>query len=72
MFSVTWSPDDPLTLAAAGSEGKLQIWDAGARQAVRKILADKLPERDWRQRDNDVMGLVADDEDDGDEDWEDA
>jgi len=61
-----------LTLAAAGSLGKLQIWDAGAKQGVRKILADKLPEREWKQRDNDVVGLVVDDGDDDDEDWEDA
>ncbi|KAG8917616.1 hypothetical protein FRC01_002328 [Tulasnella sp. 417] len=68
VFSVTWSPDDPLTLAAAGSEGKLQIWDVAAKSGVKEALGDKLPRREWKQRDSDVIGLVNDAEDDsGDE-----
>ncbi|KAH9064006.1 hypothetical protein EDB87DRAFT_1601812, partial [Lactarius vividus] len=36
VFSAVWSPDDPLTLAAAGSKAKLQIWDVGANFGARK------------------------------------
>lgn len=42
MFSTVWSPDDALTLAAGGSAGKLQIWDIGTNQNVRKTLGVKL------------------------------
>jgi len=42
VFSTVWSPDDTLTLAAGGSAGKLQIWDIGANQNVRKTLGTKL------------------------------
>lgn len=42
MFSVIWSPDDALTLAAGGSAGKLQVWDIGVNQNVRKTLGAKL------------------------------
>ncbi|KAG9051523.1 hypothetical protein FS837_004033 [Tulasnella sp. UAMH 9824] len=70
VFSVTWSPDDPLTLAAAGSEGKLQIWDVAAKSGVKEALGEKLPRREWRQRDSDVIGLVDDAEDDSDDEEE--
>ena len=42
MFSAIWSPDDALTLAAGGSAGKLQVWDIGVNQNVRKTLGAKL------------------------------
>ncbi|KAG8954407.1 hypothetical protein FRC04_011734 [Tulasnella sp. 424] len=67
VFSVTWSPDDPLTLAAAGSEAKLQIWDVGVKSGVKDALEDKLPKREWRHRDRDVIGLADDAEDDSDD-----
>lgn len=64
---MTWSPDDPLTLAAAGSEAKLQIWDVGVKSGVKEALEDKLPKREWRHRDRDVIGLADDAEDDSDD-----
>ncbi|KIP11071.1 hypothetical protein PHLGIDRAFT_100387 [Phlebiopsis gigantea 11061_1 CR5-6] len=42
VFSVAWSPDDPLTLAAAGSKAKVQVWDIGANAGARKVLGPKL------------------------------
>ncbi|KAG9003066.1 hypothetical protein FRB90_011254 [Tulasnella sp. 427] len=70
VFSVTWSPDEPLTLAAAGSEGKLQIWDVAAKSGVKEALGDKLPHREWRQRNSDVIGVADDAEDDSDDEEE--
>ncbi|KAI0696447.1 WD40 repeat-like protein [Cytidiella melzeri] len=73
VFSVAWSPDDPLTLAAAGSKAKLQVWDVGANAGARKALASKLAEggRTLKERTSGgVIGVASDDEDsvdDGDE-----
>ncbi|KAF7376452.1 hypothetical protein MSAN_00060800 [Mycena sanguinolenta] len=44
VFSTVFSPDDPLTLAAAGSKAKLQIWDVGANFGARKAFGAKLRE----------------------------
>lgn len=67
MFSAVWSPDDPLTLAAAGSKAKLQIWDVGANFGVRKAFESKLREagRALKEKEQDrggVIGVVDDDE----------
>ncbi|KAL5504218.1 PWP1 [Sanghuangporus vaninii] len=71
VFSASFSPDDPLTVAAAGSKAKLQIWDVGANAGVRKAFAQKLKEagREVRQKEGGgVIGVVSDDEgDSGDE-----
>ncbi|KAL5526494.1 PWP1 [Sanghuangporus sanghuang] len=71
VFSASFSPDDPLTVAAAGSKAKLQIWDVGANVGVRKAFAQKLKEagREVRQKEGGgVIGVVSDDEgDSGDE-----
>lgn len=65
-----FSPDDPLTLAAAGSKAKLQIWDVGAAQGARKAFGKKLAEAGRVLREKSgagLIGLVSDDEDSGDE-----
>ncbi|KAJ7623388.1 WD40-repeat-containing domain protein [Roridomyces roridus] len=74
VFSTTFSPDDPLTLAAAGSKAKLQIWDVGANFGARKAFGAKLREagRVLKEREENaggVVGVVSDDEesDGGDE-----
>ncbi|KAI9510390.1 hypothetical protein F5148DRAFT_593335 [Russula earlei] len=41
---VVWSPDDSLTLAAARSKAKLQIWDVGANFGARKVFGARLGE----------------------------
>lgn len=70
MFSTVFSPDDPLTLAAAGSKAKLQIWDVGAAQGARKAFGKKLAEAGRVLREKagaGLVGLVSDNEDSGDE-----
>ncbi|KAG8917025.1 hypothetical protein FRC02_003412 [Tulasnella sp. 418] len=70
VFSVTWSPDDPLTLAAAGSQAKLQIWDVGANMGVRRAFGSKLQGKEFKERSNGgVVAMANDNEDEsGDED----
>jgi len=70
---VVWSPDDPLTLAAAGSNAKLQIWDVGANFGARKVFGTRLAEAERALREKKTGGVisVADDEDDEDSDDED-
>ena len=74
MFSAVWSPDDPLTLAAAGSKAKLQIWDVGANFGARKAFGTRLAEagRALKEKKSGGVISVADDEDDegGDSDDE--
>ncbi|KAF8656211.1 hypothetical protein AX16_002647 [Volvariella volvacea WC 439] len=72
VFSTTFSPNDPLTLAAAGSQAKLQIWDVGANYGARKAFGAKLREAGLKEKEakegdkGGVIGVVSDDEDDGD------
>lgn len=72
MFSTAWSPDDPLTLAAAGSAAKMQIWDVGANAGARKALGPKLAQagRELKEKTGGgVVGVSSDNEDSsGDED----
>lgn len=66
VFSTVWSPDDPLTLAAAGSQAKLHVWDVGANAGVRKALSTKLAEagRVLKEKSGGgVIGVTSDDED---------
>ncbi|KAG1872194.1 transductin family protein/WD-40 repeat family protein [Suillus subluteus] len=74
VFSAVFSPDDPLTIAAAGSKAKLQIWDVGTNSGARRAFASKLSEagRVLKEKEGGgLVGLVNDDEtseDEGDED----
>lgn len=71
MFSTTWSPDDTLTLAAGGSTGKLQVWDVGANQNVRKALSTKLAKAGGSLKEKGgggIIGVTDDDEGDTDDD----
>jgi periodic tryptophan protein 1 len=74
VFSAVFSPDDPLTIAAAGSKAKLQLWDVGANSGARRAFASKLSEagRVLKEKEGGgLVGLVDDDEtseDEGDED----
>ncbi|GLB40346.1 putative WD domain, G-beta repeat [Lyophyllum shimeji] len=72
VFSTAWSPDDPLTLAAAGSKAKLQVWDVGANAGARKAFGAKLREagrvlREKEASSGGVIGVVSDDEESDDE-----
>ncbi|KAI0648970.1 transducin family protein/WD-40 repeat family protein [Trametes meyenii] len=72
VFSTAWSPDDPLTLAAAGSKAKLQIWDVGANANARKVLGPKVAEAGRvlkEKQGGGIISVASDDEDSsGDED----
>ncbi|PCH39396.1 transducin protein/WD-40 repeat protein [Wolfiporia cocos MD-104 SS10] len=71
VFSAAWSPDDPLTLAAGGSEAKLQVWDIGANAGARTALKSKLAEagKMLKEKSGDgVIGALSDDEDDSNDD----
>jgi periodic tryptophan protein 1 len=66
VFSAVWSPDDPLTLAAAGSKAKLQIWDVGTNFGARKVFGARLAEagRALKEKKSGGVISVADDEED--------
>lgn len=73
VFSTQWSPDDPLTVAAAGSKGKLQIWDIGANAGVRKTFGSKLRAagREIKEKTGDGVITMENDSDDDQSEWED-
>ena len=75
MFSAVWSPDDPLTLAAAGSKAKLQIWDVGANFGARKAFGTRLAEAGRALKEKKSGGVISvaddDEDDDGDDDDDD-
>lgn len=66
MFTVGWSPDDPLTLVAGGSKSQLQIWEVGQNLGVRKAFKTKLAQagRELKEKQSEVVGVVNDDDDD--------
>ena len=77
IFSTSFSPDDPLTLAAGGSKAKVQIWDVGANFGARKAFGPKIRAagRELREREEKAGGTggligVASDNEDEDEDGE--
>lgn len=66
VFTVAWSPDDPLTLCAGGSKSTLQIWEVGQNLGVRKAFKNKLAQagKEIREKQNEVIGIVDDGESD--------
>ncbi|KAH6909138.1 transducin family protein/WD-40 repeat family protein [Coprinopsis sp. MPI-PUGE-AT-0042] len=73
VFSTVWSPDDPLTIAAAGSKAKLQLWDVGSNFGARQAFSKKLKEagKVLREKSGDGQGgviAVADEDEWSDED----
>jgi periodic tryptophan protein 1 len=74
VFSAVWSPDDPLTLAAAGSKAKMQIWDVGANFGARKVFGTRLAEAGRtlsEKKSGGVIGIADDEEDDDNSDDDD-
>jgi len=71
IFSTVWSPDDPLTLAAAGSKAMMQIWDVGSNFGVRKAFSSKLAAagRELKEKEGSggLIGLANDEEDESDD-----
>ncbi|GAA5862109.1 hypothetical protein JCM8547_007742 [Rhodosporidiobolus lusitaniae] len=70
VFSASWCPDDPTTLAVAGSKANLQIWDTATNPGVRSTFGDRLRAlgKDMSKTGGGVVGLAADEEDDEFED----
>src|SRR5258706_2075675 len=67
VFSASWSPDDPLTIAAGGSKGKLQVWDVSTNGGVRKAFGSKLQQAGRVLKEkvgNGVVRVASDDEGD--------
>jgi periodic tryptophan protein 1 len=66
VFSATFSPDDPLTVAAGGSKAKVQIWDVGTNLGARTAFGAKLQQagRTLREKEEGqgVVGVISDDE----------
>jgi periodic tryptophan protein 1 len=73
VFSTQWSPDDPLTLAAAGSKGSLQVWDVGANASVQKAFGPKLRAagRELKEKSGDGLVTMENDSEDDESAWED-
>jgi periodic tryptophan protein 1 len=72
VFSASFCPDDPTTLAVGGSQGSLQLWDSATNAGVRKAFGARLSElgKDASHKDSDGLVRLADD-DDEDEDEDD-
>lgn len=72
---MSFSPDDPLLLAAGGSTGRLQLWDTTATLGIKAAFGERLAQNgitlaDDHKRENGGMISVQDDGDDEDEDDE--
>lgn len=72
VFSSTFCPDDPTTIAIAGSKGKLQIWETASNAGVRKAFGEQLKALGKNITVTAGDGLVgladgSDDESDGDD-----
>lgn len=76
IFSVQFSPDDALTITAAGSKGVLRVWDALANAGARKTFGARLQAHDaanvridgTEPARGDGVVRVADESDDDDDD----
>lgn len=42
MFSTTFCPDDPSTIAIAGSKSSLQIWDTASNAGIRRAYGERM------------------------------
>ncbi|BGP22925.1 transducin family protein/WD-40 repeat family protein [Rhodotorula toruloides] len=72
VFSASFCPDDPTTLAVAGSKANLQIWDTATNPGVRSVFGDRLRAlgKDLSKTGAGVVGLADDDESDVSDDDE--
>ncbi|KAJ9122496.1 hypothetical protein QFC22_001924 [Naganishia vaughanmartiniae] len=71
VFTLRWSPDSPLTLAAAGSHARLQIWDTGSNAGVRQAFGQRLRQAGKELREAKkgagIIGIVDEEEQSDDE-----
>jgi hypothetical protein len=70
LFTTSFSPNDPLTIAAAGSGGKLHIWDTLTNAGVRRTFGDRLRQHhlSWDERTDRPADIQVDDDAESDED----
>jgi periodic tryptophan protein 1 len=71
VFSASFCPEDPTTLAVAGSRGSLQLWDSATNAGVRRAFGPRLAElgKDASHKNSDgVVRLVDDDDGEGEND----
>lgn len=70
LFTTSFSPNDPLTIAAAGSGGKLHIWDTLTNPGVRRTFGDRLRQYhlSWDERTERPADIQVDDDAESDED----
>jgi len=70
LFTTSFSPNDPLTIAAAGSGGKLHIWDTLTNPGVRRTFGDRLRQHhlSWDERAERPADIQVDDDAESDED----
>ncbi|GAA5888251.1 hypothetical protein JCM6882_000337 [Rhodosporidiobolus microsporus] len=66
VFSASFCPDDPTTLAVAGSKANLQIWDTATNPGVRSTFGDRLRAlgKDMTKTGAGVVGIADDEEED--------
>ncbi|GHJ87398.1 hypothetical protein NliqN6_3800 [Naganishia liquefaciens] len=66
VFTIRWSPDSPLTLAAAGSHARLQIWDTASNAGIRQAFGPRLRQtgKELREakKNAGIIGIVDDEE----------
>lgn len=72
VFTIRWSPDSPLTLAAAGSYARLQIWDTASNAGIRQAFGPRLRQagKELREakKNAGIIGIVDEEEQSDDED----
>ena len=70
LFTTSFSPNDPLTIAAAGSGGKLHIWDTLTNPGVRRTFGDRLRQHhlSWDEHTERPADIQVDDDAESDED----
>ncbi|GAA5970182.1 hypothetical protein JCM11641_000302 [Rhodosporidiobolus odoratus] len=66
VFSASFCPDDPTTLAVAGSKANMQIWDTATNPGVRATFGDRLKAlgKDLNKTGGGIIGVAKDEEDD--------
>lgn len=64
VFAATFCPDEPATIAVAGSKGGLQVWDTTTNPAVRRAFGDKIRAlgRDLERQRSGLVSVAKDDE----------
>jgi periodic tryptophan protein 1 len=71
VFTAMFSPDDPLTVAAAGSKAKMQVWNVAANAGARKVFGARLSAAGRQLKEAKGGGVIGVQDDDEGSGWED-